>query len=273
MANNGICGAGVAYNARIGGEEVAPVGGKLEMSSSPRWECPGGAALGFRGVQGAAVSPHTGSVLPRDLMLSPTGSRASSGSALELRVAKGVKSREHSLGLVTKGLRRSFGKQLMGTDPLGPDLLRAEACESCWKLGGPGEPGQVSPGPSLPVARVWLLSPRCHHGLSRCRPSGVRMLDGAIMDIVEAQALSLQPQYIHIYSASWGPEDDGKMVDGPGVLAQAAFHRGVIEVSPALSPRTTGTWRDPAHPLCSSTGAGWARLHLHLGLRQWWHQL
>ncbi|XP_032938087.1 proprotein convertase subtilisin/kexin type 4 [Catharus ustulatus] len=58
---------------------------------------------------------------------------------------------------------------------------------------------------------------------------GVRMLDGSIMDIVEAQALSLQPQYIHIYSASWGPEDDGKTVDGPGVLAQAAFHRGVVE--------------------------------------------
>ncbi|NXR37289.1 PCSK4 convertase, partial [Zosterops hypoxanthus] len=58
---------------------------------------------------------------------------------------------------------------------------------------------------------------------------GVRMLDGSIMDIVEAQALSLQPQYIHIYSASWGPEDDGRTVDGPGVLAAAAFHRGVVQ--------------------------------------------
>uniref|UniRef100_A0A8C5U7U1 Proprotein convertase subtilisin/kexin type 4 n=1 Tax=Malurus cyaneus samueli TaxID=2593467 RepID=A0A8C5U7U1_9PASS len=58
---------------------------------------------------------------------------------------------------------------------------------------------------------------------------GVRMLDGSIMDIVEAQALSLQPQHIHIYSASWGPEDDGKTVDGPGVLAAAAFHRGVVQ--------------------------------------------
>ncbi|XP_014738356.1 PREDICTED: proprotein convertase subtilisin/kexin type 4 [Sturnus vulgaris] len=58
---------------------------------------------------------------------------------------------------------------------------------------------------------------------------GVRMLDGSITDIVEAQALSLEPQYIHIYSASWGPEDDGKTVDGPGVLAQAAFHRGVLQ--------------------------------------------
>ncbi|NWT75966.1 PCSK4 convertase, partial [Prunella himalayana] len=58
---------------------------------------------------------------------------------------------------------------------------------------------------------------------------GVRMLDGSIMDVVEAQALSLQPQYIHIYSASWGPEDDGRTVDGPGVLAAAAFHKGVVQ--------------------------------------------
>ncbi|KAM9516063.1 proprotein convertase subtilisin/kexin type 4 isoform 2-T2 [Guaruba guarouba] len=56
---------------------------------------------------------------------------------------------------------------------------------------------------------------------------GVRMLDGPITDMVEAQSLSLRPQHIHIYSASWGPKDDGKTVDGPGVLAAAAFHRGV----------------------------------------------
>ncbi|XP_015507109.1 proprotein convertase subtilisin/kexin type 4 isoform X2 [Parus major] len=58
---------------------------------------------------------------------------------------------------------------------------------------------------------------------------GVRMLDGSITDIVEAQALGLQLQYIHIYSASWGPEDDGRTVDGPGVLAAAAFQRGVVQ--------------------------------------------
>uniref|UniRef100_A0A8B9ITL9 Proprotein convertase subtilisin/kexin type 4 n=1 Tax=Amazona collaria TaxID=241587 RepID=A0A8B9ITL9_9PSIT len=56
---------------------------------------------------------------------------------------------------------------------------------------------------------------------------GVRMLDGPITDMVEAQSLSLHPQHIHIYSASWGPTDDGKTVDGPGLLAAAAFHRGV----------------------------------------------
>ncbi|XP_068517404.1 proprotein convertase subtilisin/kexin type 4 [Anas acuta] len=55
------------------------------------------------------------------------------------------------------------------------------------------------------------------------------MLDGPIMDIVEAQSLSLRPQHIHIYSASWGPTDDGRTVDGPGVLAAEAFYRGVTK--------------------------------------------
>jgi hypothetical protein len=56
------------------------------------------------------------------------------------------------------------------------------------------------------------------------------MLDGEVTDVVEAQSLSLNPQHIHIYSASWGPEDDGKTVDGPAKLAKEAFLRGVTEV-------------------------------------------
>ncbi len=36
------------------------------------------------------------------------------------------------------------------------------------------------------------------------------MLDGIVNDAVEARALSLNPNHIDIYSASWGPEDDGK---------------------------------------------------------------
>ncbi|XP_035989142.1 furin-1 [Fundulus heteroclitus] len=58
---------------------------------------------------------------------------------------------------------------------------------------------------------------------------GVRMLDGEVTDMVEAQSLSLNPQHIDIYSASWGPEDDGKTVDGPAKLAKDAFLRGVTE--------------------------------------------
>ncbi|KAM5237878.1 LOW QUALITY PROTEIN: proprotein convertase subtilisin/kexin type 4 [Ctenodactylus gundi] len=58
---------------------------------------------------------------------------------------------------------------------------------------------------------------------------GVRMLDGTITDIIEAQSLSLHPQHVHIYSASWGPEDDGRTVDGPGILTLEAFRRGVTQ--------------------------------------------
>lgn len=56
------------------------------------------------------------------------------------------------------------------------------------------------------------------------------MLDGEVTDMVEAQSLSLNPQHIDVYSASWGPEDDGKTVDGPAKLAKEAFLRGVTEV-------------------------------------------
>ncbi|XP_054858288.1 furin [Eublepharis macularius] len=58
---------------------------------------------------------------------------------------------------------------------------------------------------------------------------GVRMLDGEVTDAVEAQSLGLNPHHIHIYSASWGPEDDGKTVDGPARLAEEAFYRGVSQ--------------------------------------------
>ncbi|XP_066499256.1 proprotein convertase subtilisin/kexin type 5b isoform X2 [Hoplias malabaricus] len=56
---------------------------------------------------------------------------------------------------------------------------------------------------------------------------GVRMLDGDVTDMVEAKSLSLQPQHIDIYSASWGPDDDGKTVDGPASLARQAFENGI----------------------------------------------
>ena len=42
---------------------------------------------------------------------------------------------------------------------------------------------------------------------------GVRMLDGTVTDEVEARALSLNPGHIDIYSASWGPEDDGQCIN------------------------------------------------------------
>ena len=52
------------------------------------------------------------------------------------------------------------------------------------------------------------------------------MLDGDVTDAVEAGSLSFAPDVIDIYSSSWGPDDDGKTVDGPGPLARKAFLNG-----------------------------------------------
>ncbi|KAL6096710.1 pcsk5 [Pungitius sinensis] len=69
---------------------------------------------------------------------------------------------------------------------------------------------------------------RCTVGVAfRARIGGIRMLDGDVTDIVEAQSLSFRPQHIDIYLASWGPEDDGATVEGPGPLARLALQNGI----------------------------------------------
>lgn len=59
------------------------------------------------------------------------------------------------------------------------------------------------------------------------RVGGVRMLDGDVTDAVEGSSLSLNPQKIDLYSSSWGPDDDGRTVDGPAHLARKAFSDGI----------------------------------------------
>ncbi|XP_078617601.1 proprotein convertase subtilisin/kexin type 4-like isoform X3 [Branchiostoma floridae x Branchiostoma japonicum] len=56
---------------------------------------------------------------------------------------------------------------------------------------------------------------------------GVRMLDGDVTDAVEARSIGLSPQHIDVYSASWGPDDDGRTVDGPASMAKQAFKDGI----------------------------------------------
>ncbi|XP_072748578.1 neuroendocrine convertase 1 [Anoplolepis gracilipes] len=58
---------------------------------------------------------------------------------------------------------------------------------------------------------------------------GIKLLDGVMNDRVEGEALSYKQESIDIYSASWGPLDDGKTVDGPRKLALEALERGVTK--------------------------------------------
>lgn len=64
---------------------------------------------------------------------------------------------------------------------------------------------------------------------------GIRMLDQPYMtDLIEANSMGHEPHKIHIYSASWGPTDDGKTVDGPRNATMRAIVQGVNEVCPNI---------------------------------------
>ncbi|XP_036113784.1 proprotein convertase subtilisin/kexin type 7 isoform X3 [Molossus molossus] len=59
--------------------------------------------------------------------------------------------------------------------------------------------------------------------------TGIRLLDGPLTDSMEAVAFNKHYQVNDIYScSSWGPDDDGKTVDGPHQLGKAALQHGVI---------------------------------------------
>ncbi|KAJ8939124.1 hypothetical protein NQ318_012364 [Aromia moschata] len=69
---------------------------------------------------------------------------------------------------------------------------------------------------------------KCGIGIAfNAKIGGVKMLDGLVTDRIEGTALSYAQHLVDIYSASWGPNDDGKTVDGPGRLAKEAMQRGV----------------------------------------------
>ncbi|KAK7729495.1 pheromone processing endoprotease [Botryosphaeria dothidea] len=59
------------------------------------------------------------------------------------------------------------------------------------------------------------------------RISGVRILSGGITDADEALAMNYEFQENQIYSCSWGPPDDGKSMDAPGILIRRAMVKGV----------------------------------------------
>ncbi|KAM6033397.1 neuroendocrine convertase 1 [Chlamydotis macqueenii] len=71
---------------------------------------------------------------------------------------------------------------------------------------------------------------KCGVGVAyNSKVGGIRMLDGIVTDAIEASSIGFNPEHVDIYSASWGPNDDGKTVEGPGRLAQKAFEYGIKE--------------------------------------------
>ncbi|NXF59540.1 FURIN protein, partial [Ciccaba nigrolineata] len=142
--------------------------------------------------------------------------------------------------------------QVLGTRTWHPrdgcEVADAATSQAAWALVPPAAAAAQPCAPRAPSEHAWSCL-KHRHG-TRCagevaavanngicgvgvaynaRIGGVRMLDGEVTDAVEAHSLGLNPNHIHIYSASWGPEDDGKTVDGPARLAEEAFFRGVSQ--------------------------------------------
>ncbi|XP_029851416.3 neuroendocrine convertase 1 [Ixodes scapularis] len=61
------------------------------------------------------------------------------------------------------------------------------------------------------------------------RIGGIRMLDGDVVDAIESTSLAFNVEGIDVFSASWGPSDDGRTVDGPKRLASEALRKGVTK--------------------------------------------
>lgn len=59
------------------------------------------------------------------------------------------------------------------------------------------------------------------------RIAGLRILSKLISDADEAVAMNYDFQHNQIYSCSWGPPDDGKSMDAPGILIRRAMLNGV----------------------------------------------
>ncbi|KAI4878135.1 hypothetical protein NFI96_007718 [Prochilodus magdalenae] len=109
-----------------------------------------------------------------------------------------------------------------------PDLIQNYDSQASYDVNG----NDLDPMPRYDVSNEnkmaqMLILPVLISLFWSCAVWGVRMLDGDVTDMVEAKSLSLNPQHIDIYSASWGPDDDGKTVDGPASLARQAFENGI----------------------------------------------
>lgn len=58
---------------------------------------------------------------------------------------------------------------------------------------------------------------------------GIRLIARAVFDYQEAMALNYRNDKIHIYSNSWGPNDDGRRLSGPGPVTQEALKTGFMK--------------------------------------------
>ncbi|KAI6182606.1 CRE-BLI-4 protein [Aphelenchoides bicaudatus] len=136
----------------------------------------------------------------------------------------GYAGRNVSISILDDGIQRDHPDLVMNYDPQASTDINDHDDDPTPQNNGDNKHGTRCAGEVAATAGNNV----CGVGVAyHSKIGGVRMLDGPVSDSVEAASLTLRQNYIDIYSASWGPEDDGKTFDGPGALAQEAFYRGI----------------------------------------------
>ncbi|CAJ0950066.1 unnamed protein product, partial [Mesorhabditis belari] len=136
----------------------------------------------------------------------------------------GYAGRNVTVSILDDGIQRDHPDLIANYDPMASSDINDHDDDPTPRNNGDNKHGTRCAGEVAAVAG----NNQCGVGIAyKANIGGVRMLDGAVFDSVEAAALSLNQNHIDIYSASWGPEDDGQTFDGPGPLAREAFHRGI----------------------------------------------
>ncbi|TGZ55908.1 Neuroendocrine convertase, partial [Temnothorax longispinosus] len=100
---------------------------------------------------------------------------------------------------------------------------------------------------------------------------GIKLLDGLVNDRVEGEALGFKSGLIDVYTASWGPADDGKSLEAPGRLAVEALERGVTEATTDL--RNTCTTRHTGTSASAPLAAGILALALQVNEDLTWRDI
>ncbi|CAG9535619.1 unnamed protein product [Cercopithifilaria johnstoni] len=136
----------------------------------------------------------------------------------------GYAGRNVSVSILDDGIQRDHPDLAANYDPLASTDINGHDDDPTPQDDGDNKHGTRCAGEVASIAgNVY-----CGVGVAfHAKIGGVRMLDGPVSDSVEAASLSLNRHHIDIYSASWGPEDDGRTFDGPGPLAREAFYHGV----------------------------------------------
>lgn len=124
-----------------------------------------------------------------------------------------------------------------GVEWTNPDILDNYSSAGSWDLNS----NDADPMPRVDEAGLNHHGTRCAGEIAAvaneycavgvafgAKVSGIRILDGPMTDSLEAMAFNTRSNVNDVYSCSWGPDDNGRTVDGPHQLAQAALAKGVL---------------------------------------------